>query len=193
MCRGSRDLALGTRPLRLCSTPLLSRHAPRVRPLPRCASTAAMGPVKHRHGTAEMSGRTGFLAVALAGVLLCSAAPSRAADEPIATAPIPPVPMMVPTTAPQPPRPAKPVVKTSAKPARPTASRERERSAERRKPVVHDAAQASRRAEQSKSRNPVRERRAEQRQAVALKSIQFILELLPAATGERQAGADDAE
>jgi hypothetical protein len=114
-----------------------------------------MGTLKPRRQRAEMRRRTGLLAIALAGALLGGGAPARAAEEPVATATIPPpppaaTPMVVPLpqrAAPVPPK------QVAPKTARRT---ERERkpaaTADRRKPAMRNAAEASRLAEREKAR-----------------------------------------
>ena len=115
-----------------------------------------------------MSRRTHLLAIAFVGALLYGVAPSHAADEPVATAPIPPLPD-APAVVPLPQRPeAKPAPKAVAKAARPPAAREREHaSADHRKTAVHDPAKSSKRVEQERSRRPAPERRPERQQAAA--------------------------
>jgi len=125
-----------------------------------------MGTLKPRRHTAEMRRRTGLLAIALAAALLAAGAPARAAEEPVATAPIPPppaaaTPMVVPLprAAPAPPKATlpKPVAPKTAGPA------ERERkpavTADRRKPALRNAADAKKRAERDKARASVPGRR----------------------------------
>ncbi len=118
-----------------------------------------------------MNGRAGLLAIVLAGALLLGPTSPRAADEPVATAPIPPLPdapAVVPLAQRPAVIPAKPAPKTAAKPAGPAATREREHaSADHRKPAVHDPAKSSKRAEQDRSRRRELERRPERRQAAA--------------------------
>ena len=135
---------------------------------------AAMGTLKPRRHTAEMRRRTGLLAIALAAALLAAGAPARAAEEPVATAPIPPppaaaTPMVVPLprAAPAPPKATlpKPVAPKTAGPA------ERERkpavTADRRKPAMRNAAETSKRTALAKPRTPVRARYQERQQATA--------------------------
>jgi hypothetical protein len=105
--------------------------------------------------------------------LLCYAAPLHAADEPVATALIPPPAIMAPAILPKHPRadlyPAKPA------PAKPPASKSARRAAheherastDRRKPATHDAAEDSKRAERSRLHNAAPERRPERQQAAA--------------------------
>jgi hypothetical protein len=120
-----------------------------------------------------MRGRTGLPRLVLAAGLLCYAAPSRAGDEPVATAPIPPPTIAAPATVPKAPRATRaPAIPTPAKPAvsksvGPGARGHERASTDRRKPVLHDAAEDSKRVERSKSGNPAPERRPERQQAAA--------------------------
>lgn len=94
--------------------------------------------------TAAMGNRIGLFAMALAAAVLWSGLPSRAADEPVATAPIPPPPRDQPATVPlhSPPTlatPAKPAPgaapkpQRAAKPDRAAFSHERKRAETRHK------------------------------------------------------------
>ena len=115
-----------------------------------------------------MSRRTGLLALAVAGALLYRAAPVSGADEPVATAPIPPAVTQPPAQHPLhvSPNPAKAGPGT-AKPAKPAVKNHERKSAERHKPAVHDAGGTSKRAERGQSHRPAPEPRPEHRHAAA--------------------------
>lgn len=113
-----------------------------------------------------MSYRVLGLALALAAWLLCGAIPARAADEPVATAPIPPPPTDRPATVPlrSPPAvaaPAKPLPKAAAKSERAAVSQER-RHAERHHKKPDTAADAR---STSKRRSRDSAKRAEHRKS----------------------------
>jgi hypothetical protein len=119
-----------------------------------------------------MTLRSAIAGLALATALCCNAAPSRAADEPVATAPIPPplraeAPAIVPISPRAAPAPTKPAAAIKAAKA-PAPERKREHStAERRRPVVRDAAETSRHPKRSASA-PAPERRPARQQATAI-------------------------
>src|SRR5205085_6419752 len=84
---GDNALAAGALSVWL-RAPLLRRDAAGLRFL--SSRAAAMGTLKPLRHAAEMPRRTGLLAVAFVGALLAAGAPARAADQPVATATIPP-------------------------------------------------------------------------------------------------------
>ena len=113
-----------------------------------------------------MAQRALAFALAVAAWLLCGAAPSRAADEPVATAPIPPPPRdhpaIVPLHSPSPvATSSKPAPRTPAKPERAAPPHERKRAethhkkaAEDRKSSKQRAGETGKRAERRKSHSP---------------------------------------
>jgi hypothetical protein len=132
--------------------------------------------------TAAMGSRIGLFAMALAGAVLWSGLPSRAADEPVATAPIPPPPRDQPATVPlhSPPpvvAPVKPAPKAAAKPERAAAShqpkraqtrhRKRDAATETRKSSEQRPGETGKRAERRKWPADKRETREARREAVA--------------------------
>ena len=121
-------------------------------------------------------------ALVLASGLLCGAIPSRAADEPVATAPIPPPPRdqpaVVPLHAPSPvATPPKSAPKTAAKPERAAPSHERNRAethhkkpdtaAEARKSSKQSPGETGKRAERRNSHQPGPEPRPARRETSA--------------------------
>ena len=99
--------------------------------------------------------------------LPCGAVPARAADEPVATAPIPPLPRdqpaIVPLHSARPvAAPAKPAPRTAAKPERAAASRQHQRTETNRKKVAADTAAPGKRTKQRPAETG---RRAERRKS----------------------------
>jgi hypothetical protein len=137
--------------------------------LPRAAA-AALGPVTRR-AMPTMHRRTGLFVIALAAALQSVAAsPSRAADEPVATAPIPPpAPSATPLLVPLAPHVAAAPAKATPPKTTHSASREQKHAkTEHRKPAVrHLAATAAKHAEQRTSRHRAPERRVERQEANA--------------------------
>ncbi|HEX6443085.1 MAG TPA: hypothetical protein VF007_12920 [Stellaceae bacterium] len=116
-----------------------------------------------------MAQRSLAFALGFAAWLLCGATPSRAADEPVATAPIPPLPRDRPAVVPlhsSPPvaAPAKPAPRTATKPQRAAPSDKRKRAethhkkpdnaADARKSTKQHAGETGKRTEPRNSHTP---------------------------------------